>query len=246
MNDVTSVSVRRTFFELHCLVAYDAANEIDQRAFIVVVRPAHFPFAFSPSFISRRVASERRGRSCVRRLCFRSRSSRAVTRKATSTAFGGSGPGSLPTVSEASLGLSSVISPSPSAQLRARHAQLSGVCGSPETPERLGYPLSSVSTSADGGPFDRPRPRLVAPPIFSLCSSLDLQPQLYKPARRVPSGRSIGSSNWRCQPLSATPHFHAVSISNGVVPGNCACLTRSPVQPASVALSAMIIRIRIC
>jgi hypothetical protein len=62
----------------------------------------------------------------------------------------------------------------------------------------------------------------------------------------VPSGRSIGSSNWRCQPLSATPHFHAVSISNGVVPGNCACLTRSPVQPASVALSAMIIRIRIC
>ena len=137
MNDVTSVSVRRTFFELHCLVAYDAANEIDQRAFIVVVRPAHFPFAFSPSFISRRVASERRGRSCVRRLCFRSRSSLAVTRKATSTAFGGSGPGSLPTVSEASLGLSSVISPSPSAQLRARHAQLSGVCGSPGTPDRL-------------------------------------------------------------------------------------------------------------
>jgi hypothetical protein len=30
------------------------------------------------------------------------------------------------------------------------------------------------------------------------------------------------------------------------VPGDCACLTRSPVQPASVALSAMIIRIRIC
>jgi hypothetical protein len=64
--------------------------------------------------------------------------------------------------------------------------------------------------------------------------------------RQVRPRRGIGSSNSRCQPLSATPRFHAVSISNSVVPGDCPCLTRSPVQPASVALSAMIIRIRIC
>lgn len=28
------------------MIAYDAANEIDKRAFIVVARRAHFPFAF--------------------------------------------------------------------------------------------------------------------------------------------------------------------------------------------------------
>src|SRR4029079_10070414 len=40
-NHVSSFSVRGAFFELHCLVADDAANEIDQRAFIVVGRRAH-------------------------------------------------------------------------------------------------------------------------------------------------------------------------------------------------------------
>ena len=38
---------------------------------------------------------------------------------------------------------------------------------------RFGCPISSVSTPADGGPFDQPRPRPVAP-LISLCSSLDL------------------------------------------------------------------------
>jgi hypothetical protein len=59
-----------------------------------------------------------------------------------------------------------------------------------------------------------------------------------------------GQFNWivelRGQLFSATPHFHAVSISNGVHAGDCAFLARSPMQPASVTLSAMIIRIRIC
>jgi hypothetical protein len=45
LKDVTSFSVGVAFFELHCFVAYDAAKEIDQRAFIVVARCAHFPFA---------------------------------------------------------------------------------------------------------------------------------------------------------------------------------------------------------
>src|SRR6267378_907151 len=66
---------------------------------------------------------------------------------------------------------------------------------------------------------------LVFHPTSSLSAELD------QAARGVPSG--------------ATLRFHAVSISSGVVPGDCVCLTRSPVQLASVALSAMIIRIRI-
>jgi hypothetical protein len=45
LNDVNSLSVGGAFFEPHCLIAYDAANEIDQRAFVVVARRAHFPFA---------------------------------------------------------------------------------------------------------------------------------------------------------------------------------------------------------
>jgi hypothetical protein len=36
LNDVPSFSVGDAFLELHCLLAYNAANEIDQRAFIVV------------------------------------------------------------------------------------------------------------------------------------------------------------------------------------------------------------------
>jgi hypothetical protein len=48
LNDVSSASVGGALFELHCLVAYDAAYEMDQRAFIVVVRRTHFPFAFMP------------------------------------------------------------------------------------------------------------------------------------------------------------------------------------------------------
>jgi hypothetical protein len=46
LKDVHSFSVGGAFLELHCFVAYDAPNEIDQRAFIVVGRPDHFPFAF--------------------------------------------------------------------------------------------------------------------------------------------------------------------------------------------------------
>jgi hypothetical protein len=46
LNDVTSASVGGALFELHCLVAYDAANEINQRAFIIVGR-AHFLFAIA-------------------------------------------------------------------------------------------------------------------------------------------------------------------------------------------------------
>src|ERR1700675_4552476 len=58
----------------------------------VFVHASYF-FAFSPSSTSRRMASERLSSSCSRRrFVFRSRSSLAVTRKATSTACGGGGP----------------------------------------------------------------------------------------------------------------------------------------------------------
>jgi hypothetical protein len=46
LNDISAFMVGGALFELHCLIAYDAANEIDQRASIVVARCAHFPFAF--------------------------------------------------------------------------------------------------------------------------------------------------------------------------------------------------------
>jgi CheY-like chemotaxis protein len=46
LNDVHSFLVRGAFLELHWLVANNAAKEIDQRAFIVVGRRGHFPFAF--------------------------------------------------------------------------------------------------------------------------------------------------------------------------------------------------------
>jgi hypothetical protein len=44
LNDVSSFTVGGAFFELHCSIAYDATNEIDQRAFVVVARRAHFLF----------------------------------------------------------------------------------------------------------------------------------------------------------------------------------------------------------
>src|SRR4051794_28540567 len=51
----------------------------------------HFPFAFSPSSISGRTASEPPGRSCFRRLLlFRLRNSLAVIRKAVSITWVGS------------------------------------------------------------------------------------------------------------------------------------------------------------
>jgi hypothetical protein len=36
LNDIHAISVGSAFLELHCLCTYNAANEIDQRAFIVV------------------------------------------------------------------------------------------------------------------------------------------------------------------------------------------------------------------
>jgi hypothetical protein len=49
LNDVPSFSVGGAFLELHCFVADDAPNEIDQWAFIVVARRAHFSFAVNPA-----------------------------------------------------------------------------------------------------------------------------------------------------------------------------------------------------
>jgi hypothetical protein len=46
LNDVHSFRVWGAFLELHWLVANNAAKEIDQRAFIVIGRHVHFPFAF--------------------------------------------------------------------------------------------------------------------------------------------------------------------------------------------------------
>jgi hypothetical protein len=36
LNDVPTFSVGSAFLQLHCLLAYNAANEIDQRAFVVI------------------------------------------------------------------------------------------------------------------------------------------------------------------------------------------------------------------
>ncbi len=46
LNDVPAFRVWGAFLKLHRLAANNAAKEIDQRAFIVVGRPAHFSFAF--------------------------------------------------------------------------------------------------------------------------------------------------------------------------------------------------------
>ena len=43
LNDVHSFRVRGAFLELHCLVANNAAKQIDERALIVVGRRVHFP-----------------------------------------------------------------------------------------------------------------------------------------------------------------------------------------------------------
>jgi hypothetical protein len=61
LNDVHTVSVGRAFLDLHCLTTYDATQQIDKGAFVVVgmVSVLHF-FAFSPSSTRRR-ALERSG-----------------------------------------------------------------------------------------------------------------------------------------------------------------------------------------
>jgi hypothetical protein len=51
LNDVHTVSVGRAFLDLHCLTTYDAVQQIDEGAFVVVgivLAVPHF-FAFSPS-----------------------------------------------------------------------------------------------------------------------------------------------------------------------------------------------------
>jgi len=61
LNDVVTFGVGGAFLNLHRLFANDADQEIYQRAFVVVQwdfsspRPAHFPFAFSPSSTGRRL-----------------------------------------------------------------------------------------------------------------------------------------------------------------------------------------------
>jgi hypothetical protein len=50
LNDILAISVGSAFLELHCLCTYNAANEIDQRAFIVVqLMFLLYPFPLSPN-----------------------------------------------------------------------------------------------------------------------------------------------------------------------------------------------------
>jgi hypothetical protein len=56
LNDVHTVSVGRAFLDLHCLTTYDAAQQIDEGAFVVaeiVLAVPHF-FAFGRSTRSSR------------------------------------------------------------------------------------------------------------------------------------------------------------------------------------------------
>jgi hypothetical protein len=57
LNDVHTVSVGRAFLDLHCLTTYDAVQQIDEGALVVVgivLAIPHF-FAFSPSSTRRRI-----------------------------------------------------------------------------------------------------------------------------------------------------------------------------------------------
>src|SRR4029078_3679586 len=82
-------------------------------------------------------------------------------------------------------GVLSIIFRSPSARLRGRSVRLSGAYGFPGIPSRPVCPLSSAASPTGGGPFDRPRPRSVAPLIFCLCSFLRLQSERDQPADGV-------------------------------------------------------------
>jgi hypothetical protein len=62
LNDVHPVSIRRASLDLHRLITYDAVEQIDERAFIIIgklVKAVPHFFAFSPSSTSRLIASER-------------------------------------------------------------------------------------------------------------------------------------------------------------------------------------------
>jgi hypothetical protein len=70
---IVAPGIGTAFLNPHRLFANDAAQKINQRAFVVVQwtlsspRPTHFPFAFSAISTSRRMASGRPGRSSWRR-----------------------------------------------------------------------------------------------------------------------------------------------------------------------------------